>query len=70
VQILDWRDKPRRRKLCATGITDHVPPEVKERFAVLGFEPVADTSEEFGALIAVEIARWRKVVRGANIRGE
>jgi tripartite-type tricarboxylate transporter receptor subunit TctC len=45
-------------------------PSVKERFAVFGFEPVANSPEEFAALIKSEIARWAKVIRDANIRSE
>jgi tripartite-type tricarboxylate transporter receptor subunit TctC len=45
-------------------------PDVKERFEVLGFEPVGNTPEEFGAYINMEIARWGKVIRDANIRSK
>jgi tripartite-type tricarboxylate transporter receptor subunit TctC len=45
-------------------------PEVKQRLETLGFAPVANTPEEFGARIKVEIARWGKVVREANIRAD
>ena len=43
-------------------------PEVKERFAALGFQPVANTPEDYGAYIRAEIPRWGKVVRAASIR--
>ena len=43
-------------------------PEVKQRLETLGFGPVANTPEEFGARIKVEIERWGKVVRAAGIR--
>jgi tripartite-type tricarboxylate transporter receptor subunit TctC len=45
-------------------------PDVKERMAVLGFEPVANTPEEFAARIKVEIPKWAKVIRDANIKAE
>jgi tripartite-type tricarboxylate transporter receptor subunit TctC len=45
-------------------------PEVKQRLEVLGFAPVASTPEEFGERIKVEIAKWGKVVRDANIRAD
>ena len=45
-------------------------PDVKERFAALGFEPVSNTPEEFGAYIKAEIARWGKVIRDAKIGSE
>jgi tripartite-type tricarboxylate transporter receptor subunit TctC len=43
-------------------------PDVKERFAALGFDPVANSPEEFTAQIKVEIAKWRKVIKDANIK--
>jgi len=43
-------------------------PEVRERFAVLGIEPVGNTPEQFGEQIRADLARWEKVVKQANIR--
>ncbi|MGB8126562.1 MAG: tripartite tricarboxylate transporter substrate-binding protein, partial [Pseudolabrys sp.] len=43
-------------------------PGVKERLFKLGFEPVANRPDEFGARIKSEIARWGKVVHDANLR--
>jgi tripartite-type tricarboxylate transporter receptor subunit TctC len=45
-------------------------PDVKQRLETLGFAPVANASEEFGERIKIEIARWGKVVRDANIRAD
>ena len=45
-------------------------PDVKERFATLGLEPVGNTPEEFGAYIKAEIERWGKVIRDAKIGSE
>jgi tripartite-type tricarboxylate transporter receptor subunit TctC len=45
-------------------------PDVKERMAALGYEPVANTPEEFAARINAEIPKWGKVIRDANIRAE
>jgi len=45
-------------------------PDIKERFEVLGLDPVANTPEEFAAQIKVEIDKWGKVIRGANIKME
>lgn len=44
--------------------------DVKQRLQTLGFAPVADTPEEFGQRLKLEIGRWSKVVRDANIRAE
>jgi tripartite-type tricarboxylate transporter receptor subunit TctC len=43
-------------------------PDVRERFAVLGLDAVANTPEQFATQIKVEIAKWGKVIRGANIK--
>jgi tripartite-type tricarboxylate transporter receptor subunit TctC len=45
-------------------------PDLKERLAVLGFKPVASTPDEFAARIKLEIEKWGKVVRAANLRIE
>jgi tripartite-type tricarboxylate transporter receptor subunit TctC len=45
-------------------------PDIKERFAALGLDPVANTPEEFAAQIRREIAKWGKVIHDANIRME
>jgi tripartite-type tricarboxylate transporter receptor subunit TctC len=45
-------------------------PDLKERMAVLGFEPVANKPEEFAARINAEIPKWGKVIRDANIKAE
>ncbi len=45
-------------------------PEIKERLALLGFKPVANTPDEFAARIKLEIEKWGKVVRDANLRIE
>jgi len=45
-------------------------PDVKEKMAALGFEPVASTPDEFAARVRVEIPKWGKVIRDANIKPE
>jgi tripartite-type tricarboxylate transporter receptor subunit TctC len=45
-------------------------PDVKERLQALGFAPVANTPDEFGARIKAEIAKWSKVVHDAHIRAD
>jgi tripartite-type tricarboxylate transporter receptor subunit TctC len=44
--------------------------DVRERLAALGFRPVANTPDEFAARIRVEMEKWGKVVRDANLRIE
>lgn len=43
-------------------------PDVRERYARAGIEPVGGRSEEFGLLITQEIAKWGKVVKDANLK--
>jgi len=43
-------------------------PDINERFAVLGLEPVANTPEQFAAQIKIEIAKWGKVINDAHIK--
>jgi tripartite-type tricarboxylate transporter receptor subunit TctC len=45
-------------------------PEIKERLAAMGTEPLTSTPEEFGAYIKREIAKWGDVVRKAGLRAE
>jgi tripartite-type tricarboxylate transporter receptor subunit TctC len=45
-------------------------PEVRERYSVLGIEPVGNKPDEFAAQIRADLARWGPVVKQANIRIE
>lgn len=45
-------------------------PDIRERLATLGFKPVANTPDEFAARIKLELEKWGKVVRDANLRIE
>jgi tripartite-type tricarboxylate transporter receptor subunit TctC len=46
-------------------------PEVQNRLASLGMEPILDSNPEaFGALIQSELTKWAKVVREAGIRAD
>jgi tripartite-type tricarboxylate transporter receptor subunit TctC len=45
-----------------------VQPDVKERLATLGFQPVANTPEDYAAYIRTEIPKWGKVIKTASIR--
>jgi tripartite-type tricarboxylate transporter receptor subunit TctC len=42
--------------------------DVKERLATLGFDPIGNSPDAFGAWIKAEVAKWAKVMRDANIR--
>jgi tripartite-type tricarboxylate transporter receptor subunit TctC len=43
-------------------------PEVRERLASMGADPVGSTPEEYDAFIRSEIAKWIKVVKEAGIQ--
>ncbi len=45
-------------------------PEVRERLETIGFNPVLNSPQEFGARITAEMEKWGKVVRAANLRIE
>jgi tripartite-type tricarboxylate transporter receptor subunit TctC len=45
-------------------------PEIRERLIAQGTEPVGNTTEEFGAFMKSEAAKWAKVIREADIRAE
>jgi tripartite-type tricarboxylate transporter receptor subunit TctC len=43
-------------------------PDMKQRLATLGSDPVGSTPEAFAARIKAELATWRKVIREAGIK--
>ena len=45
-------------------------PEVKKQYATEGGEPIGNSPEEFSRWLKVEIAKWAKVVKAANIKVE
>jgi len=45
-------------------------PEVKERFAGMGLDPVGGSSEDLGRQVASDIQKWTAVARAANIKND
>jgi tripartite-type tricarboxylate transporter receptor subunit TctC len=45
-------------------------PEMQERFAALGLDPVGGTPEEFAQQLRAEGEKWAKVIRAANIKAQ
>jgi tripartite-type tricarboxylate transporter receptor subunit TctC len=45
-------------------------PEVKERLAGLGTDPLTSTPEEFASYIRQEIAKWGDVISKAGLKAE
>ncbi len=57
-------------KLHAAAVKALATPQVRERFASLGVQPVGDTPEQFGALIREDLARWSRVIKSAGVKVE
>ena len=57
----------RLQKEIARALTS---PDVKAKLTGIGAEPIANTPEEFAAMIRVETAKWSKIVKDANIKIE
>ncbi len=45
-------------------------PEVKERLARLGIEPVGGTAQQFAAMAEADRARWKKIITDRKIAAE
>jgi tripartite-type tricarboxylate transporter receptor subunit TctC len=43
-------------------------PEIKERWAVLGAEPVYNTPDQFAAFLKTDLGKWAKVVRDSGAK--
>ena len=43
-------------------------PEVRDRFAAAGAEPVGSTPEQFAERVKADAARWSDIIRKANVR--
>jgi tripartite-type tricarboxylate transporter receptor subunit TctC len=45
-------------------------PDVRQRFEQLGYDPIGDTSAEFGATIRSDIEKFAKVIKAAGIKAD
>jgi tripartite-type tricarboxylate transporter receptor subunit TctC len=45
-------------------------PDVREKLVAAGSDPVGSTPQEFQAYVKLELARWGKVIKDNNIKGE
>lgn len=60
-------------KAAVTRISSEVvkimkTPDVRQRFAADGFDPLGLGPEEFGAYLRGEIVKWAKIIKAANIK--
>lgn len=45
-------------------------PDIKQRLAAEGVEPVGQASREFGTFLAAGLKKWGKIVADAGLRAE
>jgi tripartite-type tricarboxylate transporter receptor subunit TctC len=57
-------------KINATTVNALKSADVKQRFGELGYEPIGDTPEQFGATIKSDIEKYVRVIRSAGIKPE
>ena len=43
-------------------------PEVREKLSALGAEPVANSPDEFAALVKTEVVKWADVVKKSGAK--
>lgn len=63
----------RTPKDIVTSLRDEIAailalPDIRKNLTMIGFEPVADTPEEFAARIRVELELWGTVIRASHLR--
>ena len=45
-------------------------PEIRGRLGAMGIEASGNTSEEFGRIVASDIAKWTAVAKATNIKAD
>jgi tripartite-type tricarboxylate transporter receptor subunit TctC len=60
----------RRAQIAGTVGTILREPQMVERLAQLGNQPVGNTPDQMAALVATETTRWTRVIRAAGIQPE
>jgi tripartite-type tricarboxylate transporter receptor subunit TctC len=43
-------------------------PENRERLIAQGYDPLANTPDEFSAYLRAEVAKWSKVIKARGMR--
>ena len=49
---------------------DRRAPDMKQRLAALGYEPIGSSPEECTEFFKTEMAKWSKVIRASGIKAE
>jgi len=62
--------KPIVSRLHADIVKALALPDVRERLAAVGLDPVGNSPEEFAAQVKSDIARWGRIIRELNIKAE
>ena len=57
-------------KLHAELVKDLMLSDVLERIALLGFEPVGNSPQEYGVFLRVELAKWAKLAKEIGAKAE
>lgn len=60
--------RPVVNKLNATLVQALRTPELKERYARLGSEPIHGPADEYGRFVAAQIRKWSDVVKAAGLK--
>jgi tripartite-type tricarboxylate transporter receptor subunit TctC len=55
-------------RLNATLVQALRTPELKERYARLGSEPIHGPADQYARFVAAQIAKWREVVKAAGLK--
>ena len=55
-------------KINAAAVKAIATPEMRERLAAQGADPVGNTSEQFAAFIKLELEKWAKIVKASGAR--
>jgi tripartite-type tricarboxylate transporter receptor subunit TctC len=62
--------RPIVQKIQADSAKVLALPDVRERLAALGLEPVGSSPEQFDAFVRSEIAKWAKLIKDNNIKAD
>jgi tripartite-type tricarboxylate transporter receptor subunit TctC len=57
-------------KLHAEMVKAMNTPELRERFASVGAETIANTPAQYGAFVASELKKWGKVIQSAGVKAD